>query len=253
VEELAARVAREKAAYDGGTVHRENSALQTRFNHVFKCPNSLRGEQYLDQAVARYAKNKDILDYGCYDGWMIPRYQKMTPSSICGLDISETAIAKAQANYGDQAKFYAGDAHAMPFPDESFDLVVGRAILHHLDFDLALKEIRRVLRPNGTAVFIEPLGDNPGAKILRRLTPRARTKDEKPLTRSSILKADELFGGSSHFFINLVSVPVAMLTSVSSLSPDCSLLRLTDYLDVLLARTQLKYWMRQVVLVWHRS
>jgi ubiquinone/menaquinone biosynthesis C-methylase UbiE len=253
VNELAERVAREKAAYDGGTVHRESSELQARFHHVFECPNSQRGERYLDEVVEKYAKNKDILDYGCYDGWMVPRYQKMRPSSITGLDISETAISKAQANYGDRAKFYAGDAHAMPFTDESFDLVVGRAILHHLELDLALKEIRRVLRPAGKAIFVEPLGDNPGAKLLRAITPKARTKDEKPLTRSVIQRADVFFGGSSHLFLNLVSVPVAMLTSLTPLSAHSILLRSADRVDQLLARTALKYWMRQVVLVWHRS
>jgi len=253
MEGLAQRVAREKAAYDGGSVHKESSALQARFFHVFSCPNSLRGEQYLDQMVAHYGKDKDILDYGCYNGWMTPRYRKLGPNTITGLDISETAIANAKAVHGDQAKFYAGDAHAMPFPDKSFDLVVGRAILHHLDLELALKEIHRVLRPGGNAIFIEPLGDNPGAKLLRWLTPKARTKDEKPLTKSSILQADDFFGGSSHFFINLVSVPVAMLTSLTPLSPDNTLLRLADHTDRLLARTLLKYWMRQVVLVWHKS
>jgi SAM-dependent methyltransferase len=137
--ELAARVAREKAAYDDGATHRESSALQARFHHVFKCPNSRRAEEYLDRAVAGWAKDKDILDYGCYDGWMTPRYQKMAPASITGLDISETGIAKARASFGDIAKFYAGDAHAMPFPAASFDLVVGRSILHHLDLEVACK------------------------------------------------------------------------------------------------------------------
>jgi SAM-dependent methyltransferase len=253
MEELSARVGREKAAYDSGTVHKEGSALQGRFHHVFKCPNSRRAERYLDEVVARCAKNKDILDYGCYDGWMLPRYEKLAPASISGLDISENAIAKARANYGNKAKFYAGDAHEMPFPDGSFDLVVGRAILHHLDLDLALKEIRRVLRPGGAAVFVEPLGDNPGAKLLRTLTPRARTKDEVPLSRSSIHKADALFGGSSHLFFNLVSVPLAMLTSLTPFAPECALLRLADHCDRIFAVTPLKYWMRQVVLVWRKS
>jgi len=253
VGELAARVAREKAAYDDGATHRESSALQARFHHVFKCPNSRRAEEHLDRAVAGWAKDKDILDYGCYDGWMTPQYQKMAPASITGLDISETGIAKARASFGDIAKFYAGDAHAMPFPDASFDLVVGRSILHHLDLEVALKEICRVLRPSGKAVFVEPLRDNPGAKILRALTPRARTADEKPLTCADIQRADALFGSSEHFFFNLVSVPLAMASSLTSLSPDNTLLHFADHIDRALAHTFVKYWMRQVVLVWHKA
>ncbi len=55
------------------------------------------------------------------------------------------------------------DAEALPFPDESFDLVLGHAVLHHLpDLDRAFTEFRRVLRPGGRIVFAgEPsrLGD----------------------------------------------------------------------------------------------
>ena len=46
------------------------------------------------------------------------------------------------------------DAEALPFADESFDLVLGHAVLHHLpDLDQAFREFARVLRPDGIVVF----------------------------------------------------------------------------------------------------
>jgi ubiquinone/menaquinone biosynthesis C-methylase UbiE len=46
------------------------------------------------------------------------------------------------------------EASALPFPDDSFDLVIGHAVLHHLpDLDAAFAEFRRVLRPGGTIAF----------------------------------------------------------------------------------------------------
>ena len=46
------------------------------------------------------------------------------------------------------------EAEKLPFPDDSFDLVFGHAILHHLpDLDAAFREFRRVLRPGGFVAF----------------------------------------------------------------------------------------------------
>jgi ubiquinone/menaquinone biosynthesis C-methylase UbiE len=46
------------------------------------------------------------------------------------------------------------DAQRLPFPDDSFDLVFGHAVLHHLpDLDAAFSEFRRVLRPGGRVAF----------------------------------------------------------------------------------------------------
>jgi SAM-dependent methyltransferase len=46
------------------------------------------------------------------------------------------------------------EAERLPFPDESFDLVFGHAVLHHLpDLEASFAEFERVLRPGGTVVF----------------------------------------------------------------------------------------------------
>lgn len=88
-------------------------------------------------------------------------------------DISPGMVEVAKAN-GARLGFAVGgrvaDAEAIPYPDASFDLVIGHAVLHHIpDVALALREVLRVLRPGGRFVFAgEPT--RYGDVIARRLS-----------------------------------------------------------------------------------
>jgi ubiquinone/menaquinone biosynthesis C-methylase UbiE len=65
----------------------------------------------------------------------------------------ETLEANAE-NLGLDVTAATADAAELPFDDESFDLVLGHAVLHHLpDLDRAFAEFHRVLRPGGTLFF----------------------------------------------------------------------------------------------------
>lgn len=75
----------------------------------------------------------------------------------------EVLEANAERLQLERVSTVQADAESLPFPDESFDLVLGHAVLHHLpDLDRAFTEFHRVLRPGGTVLFAgEPsfLGD----------------------------------------------------------------------------------------------
>jgi ubiquinone/menaquinone biosynthesis C-methylase UbiE len=72
-------------------------------------------------------------------------------------DISPGMLAKLEANARDlglEVATKAAEAEVLPFGDESFDLVLGHAVLHHIpDLDRGFAEFNRVLRPGGTIVF----------------------------------------------------------------------------------------------------
>lgn len=64
-------------------------------------------------------------------------------------------LAETAANLGVDVEAVEADAEALPFGDESFDLVIGHAVLHHLPgLDTAMSEFRRVLKPGGTLAFM---------------------------------------------------------------------------------------------------
>jgi SAM-dependent methyltransferase len=64
------------------------------------------------------------------------------------------ALQGSAAKLGVELKTARCEAASLPFEDESFDLVFGHAVLHHLpDLEGAFREFRRVLRPGGTVAF----------------------------------------------------------------------------------------------------
>jgi len=67
------------------------------------------------------------------------------------------AKAKHQVNEKKWVKFHVAGAERLPFPEGTFDIVLGSAFLHFTDRDVAPKEIRRVTRPGGIVASAHPL------------------------------------------------------------------------------------------------
>ena len=64
------------------------------------------------------------------------------------------ALDENASRLGLDVRAAAAEAETLPFPDESFDLVFGHAVLHHIpDLEGAFSEFARVLRPGGTLAF----------------------------------------------------------------------------------------------------
>jgi SAM-dependent methyltransferase len=144
-------------------------------------------DDHFNGLVKAHCGGADLLDYGCAMGATALEWTRHG-ARVTGIDISDEGIriAKEMArSEGVDIRFEAMNAEVMtPLKDRSFDLVVGRGILHHLDLEKSLSEIGRVLRPDGLAVFIEPMGHNPFINLFRWLTPSIRTPDEHPIVYS---------------------------------------------------------------------
>lgn len=178
------------------------------------------GAMQQDTVVRRLAADADVLEYGCSTGgWSLDDlHLPAICRSLKGIDISDVAVQRANQRAKElensNASFFAMNAEEMTFPDSSFDLVYGRGIIHHLDLDKCYREISRVLRPGGTAVFYEPLGHNPLLNAYRNRTPDIRTIDEHPLVMSDFDLASRYFTKVDIRYFGLFSVASALLPSM---------------------------------------
>jgi SAM-dependent methyltransferase len=164
---------------------------------------------HLREAVRSRCADKDLLEFGCGPK---PHALTLAPyaASVTGIDISAVAARRARkeaerACVGN-VRFLVMDAEQMDFSDNSFDVVFGSSILHHLDLKRSLAEIARVVRPGGAAIFLEPMGHNPAINAYRRLTPHLRTRDEHPLTLADLETAKRFFAGAEYTFYHLLSL-----------------------------------------------
>jgi ubiquinone/menaquinone biosynthesis C-methylase UbiE len=165
--------------------------------------------------VVRRATGKTVLEYGCGKGTNSFELSKVA-RHVVGIDISEVAIEQAKERRerlgAANTEFHVMDAENLTFPDASFDLVVGRAIVHHLNVERCCATVARVLRTDGMAMFQEPLGHNPLINLFRNRTPDIRTVDEHPLRTEDLATALRHFGDveiKPYALTTLACVPLA--------------------------------------------
>lgn len=216
--------------------HNERFADETRtaqekyYWAIRQCDLDLRS------AIAARASGSTILEYGCATGGHAIELAP-TAHRVEGIDISDVAVEMAREHAASlgltNAFFSVGDAHATPYDDNTFDLVFGSGIIHHLDTERSLKEIHRILKPGGTAVFKEPLGSNIGINVYRALTPAARTEDEHPLLPRDKQIADRIFGSVDWEFYGLATLATVPFKATALGQPAY---RLAASLDEVLAR-----------------
>jgi len=163
-------------------------------------------------------RGRVALDLGCGQGWLSQELARQG-AVVCGLDLSHEllilALKSIEGCVRTRVCFVQWDAHRLPFGDATFDLVVGSGILHHLSVETAYAEVARVLKSQGYAFFVEPLDKHPALRLFRRLTPHARSRDEKPLSFDMITLANRFFEGVSHkefFLLSVIAAPMNILS-----------------------------------------
>jgi len=100
--------------------------------------------------------NKVVLEIGCGNGTGTKLIQKyFSPKKIYAVDIDEKMLKKAQKKNNDtNIIFEIADVTKLPYADNTFDAIFDFGMIHHIvEWKVCLKELKRVLKPNGELIL----------------------------------------------------------------------------------------------------
>jgi ubiquinone/menaquinone biosynthesis C-methylase UbiE len=160
-------------------------------DHIMAALGDVRGQRILDLGSGAGDLTLRLVDAG---------------ARVTALDVSAGQIELARALIGQlrpeaEIEFVVAPVETTGLQSDSYDMVVGKWILHHVDVPNALAETRRLLRPLGRAIFFENHDRNrllalSRAHVAGRFgVSRFGTPTEHPLSRSDMELVKRTFGG----------------------------------------------------------
>jgi len=112
-------------------------------------------EEEFDDFHNLIPKHGTILDIGCGDG---NKTERFNDAKVIGVDFSEDAIQKAKRSYPNNEWYVENPLLGLHFKDNTFDLIYSYSFLQYFSpttYKVLMKELRRVLRPNGRILHID--------------------------------------------------------------------------------------------------
>lgn len=114
------------------------------------------GHQYAQKLVSQGFDQGKIIDVGCgFGATNLVLAERFVESEIVGIDLSEPLLelargAAAEVNLGGRIRFDKADVYQIPYPDDTFDVVLNINMVHLVDNPIKmLNEIERILITGG--------------------------------------------------------------------------------------------------------
>ena len=151
------------AGWQPEAVARHHADVSGYLDRVFAVP-FVREVAARTMALLALAPGERVLEVGCGSGVFLPLLaHAVGPGGrVVGLDHAPAFVAEVRARVAAEGldgsvAVEEGDAYRLPFPDAAFDAAHCERVLMHLDDPTAaLREMRRVVRPGGRVVAVEP-------------------------------------------------------------------------------------------------
>lgn len=137
--------------------------LMEWFLDTFLFRGQLRELRQRTATLARIQPGEHVLDVGCGTGTLAMEVQRRVGRAgrVAGVDPGQEQIASARAKAARRhmpIEFQIGGIEQLPFPDQTFDVVLSTLMMHHVPARLkrqGLAEIARVLKPGGRLVIAD--------------------------------------------------------------------------------------------------
>lgn len=208
-----------------------NPRMFIKYSHP---KNKWDARQFCAQWLGK-VEGKELLDYGCGMGEESIYFAKLG-AQVTAIDVSPVGIdlvlrRAAHNNLSERVRAFQMDACATSFDSESFDLVHGLGILHHICVDRGLREVRRLLKPGGRGVFLEHMMNS---RFLEKLKGRFfeakadHTEYERPVRWDECRRCSGQFSQfqlAPYFLMSRLRRHISILDNDATLRIDYAILR----------------------------
>jgi 2-polyprenyl-3-methyl-5-hydroxy-6-metoxy-1,4-benzoquinol methylase len=197
-----------------------------------------------------------VLEVGV-GGGMLAVWMALQGAEVTGIDVSAGILEVAErrsavSGVAKSTQYIHCSIEELELPDSHFDLIFGNNVVHHFERDIAMSNLARMLRPEGRAVFCEPVLFLPEAcrrlryssVVTRRFPPHTHTPDERSLNAGDIHIAECHFGSVEWRPFQLL----CRLQNFVELS-DAAWNRLESIDKTMLRRVQAARWLARLIVL----